>query len=192
MSAKGIAIPQACWVRSSQHPCPPVPMSSNAPLAGFRPSSGQALRSAAGDGKPLAHCPQRTAGGVSVPQPIERSPAPGASSLTTLHPDSRRRLPFCAICMTAYEADGRATRDARVAGLPMDQQTRRGRSAQGQVVATTDHGQADERSRRIARPAPQGQCRSGCDQSLGMSPWHRLVDLAHEPRDAGRKWHSNR
>ncbi|HEY5802510.1 MAG TPA: hypothetical protein VIT90_02280 [Lysobacter sp.] len=111
-----------------------------------------------GDGKPLQRTARsETAGGVSVPQPIERSPAPGASSLTTLHQQIRDADSHSRDLQTAYEADVRATR-ARVAGLPMDQQTREAEALKAKWQPQIR--QADERSREL-RDQLRRECPGG-------------------------------
>jgi len=65
----------------------------------------------------------QTAGWIAVPRSFDRAPTPGASSLATLYQQMQDAEAHSRRVSQAYEADVRLTR-ARVAGLPMDEQSR--------------------------------------------------------------------
>lgn len=102
-----------------------------------------------------------TAGGISVPRSFERSPTPGASSLSTLHQQIRDAETHRRRLDTAYDADVRATR-ARVAGMPMDQQNREAEALKAKWQPQLQ--QADQRTRELSE-----QLRRECPGGASLS-----------------------
>ncbi|GAA5081873.1 DUF4124 domain-containing protein [Lysobacter panacisoli] len=98
-----------------------------------------------------------TAGGIRVPEYLERPPMPGATPLAILHRQILDAEAYSRRLHTAYDADVRLTR-ARVAGLPMDQQNREAEALHAKWDSHLQQAskRSDDLMKQLRRECPGG------------------------------------